>query len=260
MVAPGIRSNTEQDESRLLAVCVGNTRTQFGVFEGGKLVEPCSRPNTSETLLEEVSELRAEAPVVIATVNPERSEALLRGLSGSLLIGRDVPLHLKHSLEDATTLGQDRILNAIAAFDRAEQACIVIDVGTAITIDFIDGDGVFHGGAIAPGLRMMLGSLHTGTASLPQLELDAGAAVDPHPFGRNTTDAMQKGVIAAARGLAREMSERIASFYEAYPQIVATGGDARLLFEDDGMVEHIVPELQLLGVKAAVDRALAESE
>ena len=260
MVAPEILSNTEQKDPQLLAICVGNSRTQFGLFEGGKLMEARSLANTSDALIEELSALGAAAPAVIATVNPARSEPLLSGLKGSLLVGRDVPLHLKHTLEDASTLGQDRVLNAMAAFDRAEQACIVIDVGTAITIDFIDGEGVFHGGAIAPGLRMMLASLHAGTASLPEIDLDAGTAADPHPFGRNTPDAMQKGVIAAARGLAREMSERIASFYDAYPQIVATGGDARLLFEEDGMVEHIVPELQLLGVKAAVDRALAESE
>lgn len=249
-------TKSEQDRD-LCAVCVGNTRTQFGLFQGKELVEQRSEPNDLETLVVQVEGFRQDAPVVIATVNAAISGPLAAQVGGSLTIGTEVPIHLQHSIEDASTLGQDRALNAMAAFERAKQACIVIDAGTAITVDFIDGEGVFHGGAIGPGLRMMLASLHAGTAALPEAELDALAASDPHPFGRDTVDAMQKGVVCSARGLAREMSERIASFYDAYPQIVATGGDARLLFEDDGMVEHIVPELQLLGVKAAVDRALA---
>jgi type III pantothenate kinase len=262
MVAQDTHSDAEHHGSvrPLLAVCVGNSRTQFGLFRGDQLVESGARANDDGDLGAAMAAMQGDAAAVVGSVNPIAAARALEHLGGALLLGRDVPVHLQHALDDASTLGQDRILNAIAAYDRAQQACIVIDAGTAITVDFIDGEGVFHGGVIAPGLRMMLRALHDQTAALPEVELEPKVVGDERPFGRDTPDAMRKGVIGSARGLVREMAERYASFYDAYPQIVATGGDARLLFEDDGLVEHIVPELQLLGVRSVVERALAEPE
>ena len=158
-------------------------------------------------------------------------------------------------ITDDSTVGQDRLLCAVGASVRAEQACVVVDAGTAITVDFVDGEGTFQGGIIAPGVQMMLDALHERTAALPKVPF---ALPDRAlgPFGKDTTHAMRLGVLNAARGLARHTIEQYAEAFGGYPQIVATGGDAPALFEHDDLVEHIVPDLQLIGIAEACARVL----
>jgi type III pantothenate kinase len=255
----------------LVALAIGNSRTRVGAFRGRELVEAVSLANSdpaaiAERALAAADQTGAERvpPVVLASVNPAMTERLRpllaeRGLGGMLEVRKDIPLPIRHTLEEGgeKTVGVDRLLGALGAFHRSRQACVVIDAGTAITVDFIDGEGVFHGGAIAPGLRMMLHALHGGTALLPEVAFEPVG--DDRPFGKNTAEAMRLGVLAAARGLVRELTERYAVFYEGYPQVVATGGDCAI-FENDGLVEHLVPDLQLLGIHAACERALGEDD
>lgn len=246
-------------EEALIAVAVGNTRTRWGLLHGRELEESAaaSNDNPAEIIagVLRIAEGIHEAPIVIASVNAGVSESLAARLEDAgggrvLHIGRDVAIPLKHDLDDATTLGQDRALCALAAYKRAEQACVVVDAGTAVTVDFVDGEGVFQGGVIAPGLGMMLRALHEHTAALPSLKFEAP---DPArgPFGKDTRHAMLLGVRNAVRGLVRDSIEQFAERFGAYPQIIATGGDAAALFSEDDVVEHIVPDLQLLGIAEA---------
>lgn len=266
------------DLAPLLLVSVGNTRTRFARTAGGHL-EPsvCIGNSDPERLVEEVSRAAREvgtvpARVVLASVNDpiaDRLEAGLRGQAGNegpaacngeggggltvIRVGRDLPVPLEHTLPPPVTVGQDRLLDALGAYTRSQQACVVVDAGTAVTVDFVDGAGVFHGGAIAPGLRMMLSAMHGGTASLPAVDLAPGLLPEAGraPFGRTTPQAMVVGVVAAVRGLVHHLVDRYAEFYEAYPRVVATGGDAPLLFDNDLLVEAIVPDLTLIGMAAA---------
>jgi type III pantothenate kinase len=240
----------------LLAITVGNTRTRFGLFRGSDLVEPVSMLNDDVDALVRAILRTAEGehgvPMVIASVNHPLADRLETALEDSqpgdvYRVGRDLAVPVTHTLDDATTVGQDRLLCAFGAWSRAKQACVVIDAGTAITVDFIDGEGTFHGGVIAPGIRMMLASLHGGTAALPSLDFTTPDP-DRGPFGKDTRHAMLLGVQCAAQGLVHLVIERYAEHYEAYPQIVATGGDAAALFENDPIIEHVVPDLQLVGV------------
>ncbi|MEK6702294.1 MAG: type III pantothenate kinase [Planctomycetota bacterium] len=250
-----------------LAVAVGNSRTRVGVVEGGVVGEGHSFPNDDvvglaaqiHTLLEK----SATQTVVTASVNnpvADRLEATLgdAGTAEILRIGRDIEIPILHSLDDATTVGHDRLLCALGAFSKSGQACVVVDCGTAITVDFVDGVGAFQGGVIAPGVNMMLRALHERTAALPQLEF---ALPDPArgEYGKDTRHAMMLGARNAAVGLVRRTIELFAVAYEAYPQIVATGGDAAALFAEDDLVEHIVPDLQLIGIAQAW-RAAAEAD
>ncbi|MBI1190258.1 MAG: type III pantothenate kinase [Tepidisphaera sp.] len=249
-------------EQSLLAIAVGNTRTRFGLFEGkdlsGASSLPSDQPGAIAKAVADMLVNHAGVPILISSVNTPASEALRTALESAgdvYMVGSDIPIPLTHALDDASTLGQDRALCALAAYARAQQACVVVDVGTAVTVDFIDGEGIFQGGVIAPGLNMMLKSLHEHTAALPLLEF---APPDPARgvFGLDTRHAMILGVQAAVRGLVREAIERYAQAYEAYPQIVATGGDAALLFENDDLIEHIVPDLQLVGILEAANAEL----
>jgi type III pantothenate kinase len=271
------------NELQLLAVSVGNTRTRLGLFRGARLEESLAMANDdvgaivagAAGMLEKAAH---ETAIVIASVNDPVADRLAVALDEAAggevyRFGRDLVLPVQSALSDdaAGGVGQDRLLNALGAYSRAKQACIVIDAGTAITVDFVDGEGVFQGGAIAPGVNLMLRGLHEHTAALPEVRFEGrangagaeraspadgdgdevAAAAKGEPWGKDTRGAMLVGVRGAARGLAHELIGRYAEFYGAYPQIVATGGDARALFEGDEVIEHIVPDLTLLGIQAA---------
>ncbi|MBZ0172585.1 MAG: type III pantothenate kinase [Phycisphaerales bacterium] len=259
------------DTNDILLAAIGNSRLRAGLWRGGEVVDACSITHAE---IEEpggpVERLIAGTRVcVLAGVHrdtADRFERIVRDLRPGaevMRVGRDVPIHIRHSLDDASTVGQDRLLNAVAAFSRAEQACVVIDAGTAVTVDFVDGEGVLHGGVIAPGVRMMLAALHEHTDGLPEIEFeptDPASLRGRGPFGKDTPHAMRLGAQAAVVGLVRVATERYAEHYGAYPQVVATGGDAGLFEHEEGLVEHIVPDLQLLGVGLCLDRALADED
>lgn len=250
----------------LLAIAVGNSRTRFGLFKGKDLNDPRSMDNADLDALASATKEACKAAkgviLAIASVNDNVADVLevkLSKMAGEHVyrFGRDLEIPIANALDDDSTVGQDRLLCALGASIRAEQACVVIDAGTAITVDFVDGEGVFQGGVIAPGVRMMLLAMHQQTAALPFVDLEPPNNARG-PFGKHTKEAMTLGVINAARGLVRETVERFAEAYEAYPQIIATGGDAPLLFEDSDLVENIVPDLQLVGIAEACALALRD--
>jgi len=268
---PPTRSHSLPDSiETFLAIAVGNTRTRVGVLQGSECVKAQSISTTDHgAVLSFLAELVAEfefastEPVILmSTVEQKAADSLeekLRNRFGwaCYRFGRDLDIPIRHTLTESgeKTVGQDRLLCAIGAFDVAKQACVVVDMGTSITIDFVDGEGVFHGGAIMPGVSMMLDSLHEHTASLPELK---SKKLDPksNEPAKQTDEAMVLGVNAAARGAIRFLAERYAQFYEGYPQIIATGGDIGLL-EDDDLIEAFVPELQLHGIRIACKMILA---
>jgi type III pantothenate kinase len=248
-------TNTPRDPV-VLAVAVGNTRTRWATFRGREMEASGVAGNAASPA--EITGLGDFDLAAVASVNPPASEPVERALARPgvevLRLGRDLNPPLRHTLDDASTLGIDRAVNAFAAYGLVEAACVVIDAGTAITVDFVDGEGVFHGGAIAPGVSMMLRALHDHTAALPSVEF-ARQETSRDPFGRDTRHAMQLGVAAAARGLVRDLVERYAEHYGAYPRVIATGGDASALFDDDGLVERVIPDLQLIGIQRTVEAA-----
>jgi type III pantothenate kinase len=246
----------------LLAISVGNSTTRLGRFEGSELARSLRLANASfAPLVDQAATLAAELPaegadsacIVLASTNHLVADRLVAQLDERtphdvFRIGEDLPVPIRTALADNASPGQDRLLNALAAFEHLKQACIVVDCGTAVTVDFVDGEGVFQGGAIAPGAHMQLHSLHHGTAALPHVHL---AAPDPTPFGKDTAQAMLNGVFYGIRGMVRLLAERYAEAYEAYPPIIATGGDAPLIFEGDDLIDRIIPDLTLWGIEAA---------
>jgi type III pantothenate kinase len=250
---------TEQ-ATELVAVSVGNTRTRVGVFRDRELHHSEAVLNADpDAVVAAIAGLRVGAsPVVLASVNDPVADMIVQGLheksaargpADIYRFGKDLAIPIQNALVDDSTVGQDRLLNALGAFARAKQACIVIDAGTAVTVDFVDGQGVFQGGAIAPGLNLMLRALHEHTAALPSVKFEP--LPSGQTFGKDTRGAMSLGAQSAIIGMVRVLTERYAEFFGAYPQIIATGGDARTLFEGDDLVEHIVPDLILVGIEAA---------
>jgi len=239
----------------LLTIDIGNTRLHAGVFLADKLAwHGSADSDNAQAIAALIAEARrqlaeADEPVaVIASVNPKLEQQMVDSMNMPFVrVDEDVNIPIGRQLDREAIVGDDRLLNAAAAFDVLKQACVVIDVGTAVTIDFVDGAGTFHGGAIAPGAQMQLNSLHNHTAQLPAVQFEAPA----EPIGHNTIEAMRTAVFHGIRGMVRELVEQYAEHIGNYPAVIATGGDAEALFKDYELIERIVPELTLLGLALA---------
>lgn len=240
----------------LLAISVGNTRTAIGSFVASELTGVERIPNQDLAAAADAAVAAwtsldsAGAPVVIASTNDplaDRLAKLLEERTGAelLRVGEDLMPAIGTQVDPSARTGQDRLLNAAAAWSCVKQACVVVDAGTAVTVDFIDGVGTFQGGAIAPGAQMALKALHDATAALPSIAYREPAAGS---FGTNTEEAMLQGVHMGIVGLVWKLVEQYATHYGAFPVVLATGGDAATLFAKDELVNAIVPDLTLHGI------------
>lgn len=242
----------------LLAVSIGNTRTRVGAIVDGELERSVSVSSDDAAALREAMAAAVELlPVepgtvaLVASVDPKQTQSVMRVIREqhklpAYRVESDVPVPIGRQLDPETIVGEDRLLNAAAAYSTVRQACIIVDAGTALTVDFVDGAGTFHGGAIAPGARMMLDALHDQTAQLPEVTVSRPAEA----IGHNTVEAMRSAMFHGMRGMVRELVEQFAETAGQYPLVIATGGDAEMLFADYELIERIVPDLTLLGMAA----------
>jgi type III pantothenate kinase len=248
-----------------LAITVGNTRTAIAILNDSDIEDKASFHSTEtsdivEHALKIWKSLDGESPqIVMASTNESAGSTLSATLEDQTSrqiwqIGEDVPVAIGQHLDPETITGVDRLLNGAAAWELTKQACVVVDVGTCVTVDFIDGEGTFHGGAIAPGARMQLAAMHNGTTALPEVEFEPPLQ---EAFGKNTAQAMLQGVFHGIQGMVRQLTEQYASRYGAYPLVIATGGDALTLFEEDDLIEQIAPDLQMQGIAISVSHAMS---
>ncbi|MBU6414106.1 MAG: type III pantothenate kinase [Planctomycetes bacterium] len=261
------------DQSHVIAVSVGNTRTKVATFKHAsqgrdvatlEAVANTDRAAIIKAVQDAAGELAETSIILVASVNDPVADPIERELKGMnfdqvMRVGKDLPVPIEIAVEQPASVGVDRLLNALGAYATLKQAVIVIDCGTATVVDFVDGEGTFQGGCIAPGAATMLKALHEHTAKLPSLQF-AVPDVSRGPFGKDTAHAMQLGAAAAVRGMVHHLIDVYAEFYEAYPQVVATGGDAPALFARDELVEKVVTDLQLRGIKEAWNQAINDDE
>jgi type III pantothenate kinase len=181
----------------------------------------------------------------LASVRPVVAERLLqvfenRGWSAPRqLTWEDLPLEVR--VEEPSRVGIDRLLNAVAAnrLRDAERPAIVVDLGTAGTVDLVAADGAFEGGAILPGTSLAAQALHSGTSSLPDFDIAAvNESVDI--VGKSTEAAIAAGLYWGMVGSIGELIERISRQCQPAPQLFVTGGAA----------EDIVKHLSVAGVPA----------
>lgn len=160
-------------------------------------------------------------------------------------------LPLAVDVEFPEKVGMDRLLAAVAANARREpgRAAVIVDFGTAITVDLVDVDGVFRGGAIMPGAEMAADALHTYTDALPRVTLSPHAEIPP--VGKNTHLAIQAGLYWSAVGAVRELAAQIAKNLARPPHLFLTGGGAELIARGLGDAPRweIVPEMVLAGIR-----------
>lgn len=246
-------------EINLLVLNAGNSRLSIGVFTAGELtyVHRVAHDQRSEwpARIAEAWEKvkgREGATVVGASVNPPLVESLEHAVEQATgqkvqWVGREIDLPIKVLTDEPTETGVDRVLNVAAAYEQMGKACVVVDAGTAVTVDCCNDAGEFLGGAIAPGASLQLAALHEHTAKLPEIPFAAPADV----FGRSTHQAMLQGTYHGLRGMVKELAENYATELGFWPDIIATGGDAPKLFENWELIHAIAPDLTLYGIALA---------
>ena len=260
-------SETPEQIPDVLACDVGNTAIHFAAIAGDEAGEVhVLRVGQLAALGQELAAVWEQMPeprlLVACSVNAaalKALEAAAQEVLGEavLVIGRDLPLPMETDLPEPKAIGVDRLCAAVAAFDRLGVACVVGDFGTAITIDCVNDEGVFLGGAILPGLALSAHTLHENTDQLPEVEVIEPAGV----FGKDTRQAIVGGLVYGARGALRELTEAYATELGHWPPVILTGGDARLVGGDPNsseLVQAIVPDLVLRGVAAAYYRTLVK--
>ena len=204
----------------IVVVNIGNTYSRAELWNGEHF-EPLFRV---ETMRFDPNVLPAGIPTVAATVVPE-----VKCRPGAERIrfidARNCGNFIDFTQVDTSTLGADRVANAIALAEFHELPAIAVDCGTAITLEIVDAERVFRGGAIAPGRRLMRRALAQGTAQLPEIPFSTEL---PERAGNGTVESIRFGVDRGAVGLVRELVEAAAQPYGGVGsmRVIATGGDA----------------------------------
>ena len=255
----------------LLAIDVGNTNVVFALYEARQIrarwrIATDPRRTADEyavwlmqLLSIEGIERSAIAQIIISTVVPRalhNIDTLARKYFrvAPLIAGQGAASYaIDIDVDEPKSLGADRAVNAIAAHEKYKGDLIVVDFGTATTIDAIDYNGAYKGGIIAPGLNLSLDALVAATAKLPRIAIVEPK--DPSVIGTNTEDQMLIGIywgyVAMMEGLIRRMREQIGR----PAQVIATGGLAVLFHKQAGLFDVVDADLTLDGMALLAERA-----
>jgi len=246
-------------DAPVIVIDIGNTTTTIGTWHKDQLKTPLSVSTDDETGFDQTIEAyvdampkRRVAAVVIGSVVPQALQRIQGYLEGkldrnALVVGDTIPLPIDVGVAEAKAIGVDRVCAAAAAYEKLQTGCIIVDFGSAVTVDLVDDEGTLVGGAILPGLKMQLRALHEQTAVLPEVE----PGLPDTPYGRNTTEAMQAGVCRGIVGAVRGLVEAYASSLNRWPQVIGTGGDLSLIGPICDFLDTQVQHLALRGVGVA---------
>jgi type III pantothenate kinase len=250
----------------LLAVDVGNTQTHLGAFDGERLVEhwrfQTRSGATGDELAERIAGLFAlcdmsfgeiDAVCVSSVVPPlgtqyeQLSERYLE--AECLAIGPGLKTGMPIRIDNPLEVGADRLVNAIAAYERFGEACIVVDFGTGINIDVVSTEGEYLGGAIGPGLEISLTALIDRAARITRIDLDPPEAA----IGRSSRAAIQSGFVfgfaGMIDGIVRRIEEELGD-----ARLLATGGLAKVVVPFTETIEEVDDMLTLKGLRLIHER------
>ena len=245
----------------LFAIDIGNSNLVLGLYNDQKWfyqwrLETSLHKNSndyamdvSSFFLENNIDLDQVNYIVLSSVVPGLTNIIQQMLVGlfdkkPLIVGPDIYPKLKVDIERPHEIGSDLVANAVAAFEKFKDNCIVVDFGTALTFTTISKEGKILGVAIAPGLKTAISSLFHNTAQLPEVPLE----LPDSAIGRNTAQAIQAGVILGYVGLVESLLNRIQQELNVRCKIVATGGLSVILEPVKHLFTEIDRDLTLNGL------------
>ena len=218
----------------ILTFDIGNTRTNIGLYEDSLvkkfwILSKDIEDKLEEVLSENINQVQITGAVIGSVVKglDDKISTVLRKIYGieTVVISFNSKLPIKLGVDFPEKLGVDRLVNGACAYNKFNQAVIVIDCGSAITLDVVNDEGEFLGGIIALGLRNQLRAISSSTSALPELDLKN---IEKN-IGKNTQDAILSGVINGTAsmidGMIEKCSNELLNGLSNEPKIVLTGGD-----------------------------------
>jgi type III pantothenate kinase len=252
----------------IIAIDIGNTNIAVGLFLNGleQSVKTVSG-NDKEQLTEALKKGWEQIPVsksskekkrdgvfAASSVKPawtQKVQEIVKEQFGEklLVVGKDIPFPMDLSAEKTykSTIGADRVVAAAAAYAVVEDAVVVAQIGTAVTIDLVDERGIFLGGIIVPGFEASAQAMKDSTAQLPKITVSKPKGV----YGTNTEDAINCGLYFSAIATLQEIIGRYAEKIGRWPQTIVTGSGAELIKDDCKFIDNFVPNLVIKGIALA---------
>jgi type III pantothenate kinase len=251
----------------LIAIDVGNTQTHLGMFRGEELAEhfrfATSRTTTSDELAIRIAALLRLRGMtmdevdgaVVGSVVPQQDQEWTslnqRYLHGRLLmVSPGIKLGMPIRTDNPREVGADRLMNAVAAYERIGGACIVVDFGTSINYDVVSADGEYLGGAIAPGVQISMDALTARAARLVKVEIEAPEAA----IGRSTQAALRSGIVYGFAGQVDGIVSRIREELGVEATAIATGGLATAIAPFCDELDEVDDLLTLTGLRLVWER------
>jgi type III pantothenate kinase len=268
MVVPDLNP-AERRAGMLLVVDIGNTNTVLGVFDGDELVaswrvqthhgRTADEHGILVRQLFDYGKVSAEhvSGAIISCVVPPMEPVFVEMIrdyfdAEPYVVGKSVTEIMPVLYEKPSDVGADRVVNAIGAWERRteDRPLVIVDFGTATTFDAISERGEYLGGAICPGITISSEALYRFASKLPRVEL----AKPERVIGRNTVESIQSGLLHGYTGLVREIVTRMKEELGENTRVLATGGLARFLVTETGIVDEVDELLTLHGLRIIHER------
>ena len=251
----------------LLAVDVGNTQTHVGAFDGADLLADWRLATRGDSTADEIAlaivgslqfrglDAGAVDAAIVSTVVPRLGPEYVRLCERHLeaecvLVGPTVKTGMPILIDNPHELGSDRLVNAVAAYERFGAACLAVDFGTSINFDAVSAAGEYLGGAIGPGLEVSIEALAGRAAKLPRIEI----AEPESAIGRGTQGALQSGFAFGFAGLVDGIARRMLEELEGDAAVIATGGMATSIAPLCESVDEVDSYLTLKGLRLIHER------
>jgi len=249
----------------LLVIDVGNTNTVLGLFDEDSLQHDWRiRTEIDHTIDEygvliynlymsnrmKAKEIKAVTAIIISCVVPPMLNILeplcIKYFNiKPLIVGPGIKTGMPIFYDNPKEVGADRIVNAVAAYDKYHKESIIVDFGTATTFDYISPKGEYMGGCIAPGIMISSEALFEKASKLPRVEFSKPKTI----ITKDTVSAMQAGIMFGYAGLVDGIVERMKAEVKTNPLVIATGGLARIVAQETKSIDKIDEMLTLDGLR-----------
>jgi type III pantothenate kinase len=251
----------------LLVIDVGNSNIVIGAYEGVMLrrnwriaTDKAKTHDEYGILFHDLFRMSGLDPesvdgIIISSVVPPLTgvlEHLAQQYFGHkpFVVGPGIKTGMPIHYDNPKEVGADRIVNAVAGYERYHSSLIIVDFGTATTFDYVNAKGEYCGGAIAPGLMISLEALFQKASKLPRVEIAKPASV----IAKNTVNSMQAGIVYGYVGLVDGIVTRMKGESRDNPTVLATGGLSKLIAPESKTIEHIEEFLTLEGLRILYER------
>ena len=246
----------------LLVVDVGNTNTVLGLFDGDQLVHDWRIRTVVDHTVDEYGMLiynlyktsrissRKIQDIIISCVVPPMLN-ILEPLCQKyfnlkpLIVGPGVKTGMPIYYDNPREVGADRIVNAVAGYEKYKKDLIIVDFGTATTFDYVSEKGEYMGGCISPGIMISSDALFERAAKLPRVELSKPKSI----VAKDTVSSMQAGIMYGYAGLVDGICDRIKAEVKSNPLVVATGGLAKIVAPETKSINVVDEMLTLEGLR-----------